>query len=112
MSQEGEIIKPKELSQEKIAKLLKDAMSKEEEAKYLLEVERYTRGDLFDRFNVVYGDADVVTVDKQSEKATDLVIPKTDIVIVVIETVSSYTEYDGQTQIYVFVGNKGWIKVK
>ncbi|ALG96907.1 hypothetical protein AZ268_gp39 [Acidianus rod-shaped virus 2] len=114
MSQEKEEIKVEELNEDQIAKLLNEAKNMQPEAKYLLEIEKYFREDLYDRVKIVFGDADIVPIskDERQEITTEIIIPKTDPVVVVKETEAYYSEYDGKIEVYVFTFDKGWIKVK
>ncbi|MCY0880686.1 MAG: hypothetical protein OWS74_01710 [Firmicutes bacterium] len=108
-----EEIKVQDLSQEQIRKLLEEAEVRSEEARYLLKVERYVREDLYDRLSVVFGNAEIVSVsiDKQQQVVTDIVIPKSSHVVIAKKTISNYQDYDGTIEIYVFIGTKGWVNL-
>jgi len=118
--EETQTIEIEQITPETIKKLIKRASPIEQ--KYLLILEDWSRqGDAyvdFQRFEVVYGEADVVTLREWDEGypyrrgAENLIIPKTIPVVIRVERFSntqSPTVYE--EEIYIFTAD-GWKRVE
>jgi len=110
------------LAENEMVELIKQAMKQPSEAKYLLEIEWwYRQGPSYrdeQRYEMIYGDVDVITVEEWSEPypyrrgGKDIIVPKSIPVVVLVRRIDDTVDPPiNEEHLWVFTRD-GWKSVR